>query len=226
MVVQRDVKRMMAYSSINHAGFILLGVEAATTRGVEAALYYLFAYAIMTVGVFGVVTLVSGHGDRDTDISSYRGLLRRSPLLGACFVVLLLAQAGAPFTTGLFAKLGVLSAAVSVGSWPLALIAMVSAVVSGFAYLRLTLISVRPVGAPTDVDELGVETGVSAPMHHLGATLMLEEELPTEVEITHVGVSPVAFTGVTLAAAFTVIFGIVPGPLLSLAHAATMSLLG
>ncbi len=226
MVVQRDVKRMMAYSSINHAGFILLGVEAATTRGVQAALYYLFAYAIMTVGVFGVITLVSGNGDRDTDIASYRGLLRRSPLLGACLVVLLLAQAGAPFTTGLFAKLGVLSAAVSVGSWPLALIAMVSAVISGFAYLRLTLISVRPVGAPTDVDELGVETGVSAPMHHLGATLMLEEELPTEVEIAHVGVSPVALTGVTLAAAFTIIFGIVPGPLLSLAHAATMSLLG
>lgn len=226
MVVQTDVKRMMAYSSINHAGFILLGVEAATTKGVEAALYYLFVYAIMTVGVFGVVSLVAAKGDEDTSIASYRGLLRRSPLLGACLVVLLLAQAGAPFTTGLFAKLGVLSAAVSVGSWPLALIAMITAVISGFAYLRLTLVTVRPVGAATDIDEVAQESAVSEPMHHLGTTLTLEEQVPVEVEVRHVPVSPVAMTGVAIASALTVIFGIVPGPLLSLAHAATLSLLG
>ena len=226
MVVQRDVKRMMAYSSINHAGFILLGVEAATTKGVEAALYYLFVYAVMTLGVFGVISVVAAKGDEDTTILSYRGLLRRSPFLGACFVLLLLAQAGAPFTTGLFAKLGVLSAAVSVGSWPLALFAMLSAVISGFAYLRLTLLSVRPLGAPSDVDELDVDTAVSQPMHHLGATLLLEEEAPVDVAVRHVPSSPVALSGVAIATAFTVVFGLIPGPILSLAHAATLSLLG
>jgi NADH-quinone oxidoreductase subunit N len=230
MVVQHDVKRMMAYSSINHAGFILLGVEAATTKGVEGALYYLFVYAIMTVGIFGVVTLVAAKGDEDTTIASYRGLLRRSPLLGACFVILLLAQAGAPFTTGLFAKLGVLSASISVGSWPLALIAMLSAVVSGFAYLRLTLISVRSLATPNESGVVDLETGLSLPMRQLGATLTLEAtteaEAEAEVELRQVPLSPVALTGVCIAAAFTVVFGIIPGPILSLAHAATLSLLG
>jgi hypothetical protein len=103
---------------------------------------------------------------------------------------------------------------------------MLSAVISGFAYLRLTLLSVRPLGAPSDVDELDVDTAVSQPMHHLGATLLLEEEAPVDVAVRHVPSSPVALSGVAIATAFTVVFGLIPGPILSLAHAATLSLLG
>src|SRR5580704_266919 len=107
---QRDVKRMLAYSSINHAGFILLGVESGTSRGVEATLYYLFAYTFMTIGSFAVVAVLGREGDGDHDLTRYRGLATRQPVLALSFAVLLLAQAGAPFTTGLWAKLSVVGA--------------------------------------------------------------------------------------------------------------------
>jgi NADH-quinone oxidoreductase subunit N len=137
---QRDVKRMLAYSSINHAGFILLGVVADTARGASAALYYLFAYMLMTIGSFAVVTYLGRTGDGDHDISRYRGLAGRQPVLALAFAVLLLAQAGAPFTTGLWAKVEVVFAAIDVGYYPLAVIAMVTAVVAAYFYLRVAVL--------------------------------------------------------------------------------------
>jgi NADH-quinone oxidoreductase subunit N len=147
---QRDVKRMLAYSSINHAGFILLGVVAGTVRGVSAALYYLLAYMLMTIGSFAIVTLLGRTGDGDHDLSRYRGLARRQPVLALAFAVLLLAQAGAPFTTGLWAKLQVVFAAIDPGNLPsglglsaaipLATIAMVTAVVAAYFYLRVAVL--------------------------------------------------------------------------------------
>ena len=110
---QRDVKRMLAYSSINHAGFILLGVESGLQRGVSASLYYLVAYMFMTIGSFAIVTVLGRKGDGDHDLTRYRGLAQRQPLVALSFAVLLLAQAGAPFTTGLWAKLQVVLAAVA-----------------------------------------------------------------------------------------------------------------
>ena len=137
---QRDVKRMLAYSSINHAGFILLGVVAGTARGASAALYYLFAYMLMTIGSFAIVTVLGREGDADHDLSRYRGLARRQPLLALAFAILLLAQAGAPFTTGLWAKVQVVFAVVEAGDVPLGVIAMVTAVVAAYFYLRLAVL--------------------------------------------------------------------------------------
>ena len=137
---QRDVKRMLAYSSINHAGFILLGVSAGTARGASASLYYLFAYMFMTVGSFAIVTVLGREGDGDHDISRYRGLAGRQPVLALALAVLLLAQAGAPFTTGLWAKLQVVFAAVGAGEVPLAVIAMVTAAVAAYFYLRVAVL--------------------------------------------------------------------------------------
>ena len=137
---QRDVKRMLAYSSINHAGFILLGVVAGTARGVSASLYYLFAYMLMTIGSFAVVTVLGRQGDADHDLSRYRGLAGRQPVLALAFAVLLLAQAGAPFTTGLWAKVQVVFAAVDAGYVPLGVIAMVTAVVAAYFYLRVAVL--------------------------------------------------------------------------------------
>jgi NADH-quinone oxidoreductase subunit N len=140
---QRDVKRMLAYSSINHAGFILLGVYAGTTRGASASLYYLFAYMLMTIGSFAVVTVLGRAGDGDHDLSRYRGLAGRQPVLALAFAVLLLAQAGAPFTTGLWAKVEVVFADIDVGGAPyvvLAAIAMLSAVVAAYFYLRVAVL--------------------------------------------------------------------------------------
>jgi NADH-quinone oxidoreductase subunit N len=137
---QRDVKRMLAYSSINHAGFILLGVVAGTARGASAALYYLFAYMLMTIGSFAIVTVLGREGDRDHDLERYRGLAGRQPVLALAFAVLLLAQAGAPFTTGLWAKIQVVFAAIQAGYVPLGAIAMVTAVVAAYFYLRVAVL--------------------------------------------------------------------------------------
>jgi NADH-quinone oxidoreductase subunit N len=137
---QRDVKRMLAYSSINHAGFILLGVVAGTARGAASSLYYLFAYLFMTVGSFAVVTVLGREGDADHDLSRYRGLAGRQPVLALAFAVLLLAQAGAPFTTGLWAKVEVVFAADAAGYVPLGAIALVTAVVAAYFYLRVAVL--------------------------------------------------------------------------------------
>lgn len=138
-VVQTDVKRMLAYSSISHAGFILVGVEAASSAGVASSLNYLAAYTFMIGGSFAVVTLVGRDGDAAHSLNDYRGLSNRRPVLAFAFTVLLLAQAGVPFTTGFFAKFYVIQAAVDARSFWLALVAMLSAVIAAFLYLRIVL---------------------------------------------------------------------------------------
>jgi NADH-quinone oxidoreductase subunit N len=137
--VQTDVKRMMAYSSINHAGFVLVGVQAATERGVEAALFYLATYTFLIAGTFGVITLVGRRGDGHHRLDDYRGLGRTRPGLALVMAVFLFAQAGVPLTSGFFAKFYVITAAVDAGSTSLAVIAMLSTVISAFLYLRITV---------------------------------------------------------------------------------------
>ena len=148
-VVQTNVKRMLAYSSISHAGFILIGVEAAGhaggssvgSRGMPGTMLYLLIYAVLVVGTFAIVTVVGRTGDAATDLGSFRGLARQKPLLALALTVFLLAQAGVPLTSGFIAKFGVIQAAVEQHSYALAIVAMVSAVIAAFLYLRI-LISV------------------------------------------------------------------------------------
>ncbi len=142
-VVQSDVKRMLAYSSISHAGFILVGVEAAGHRageadpgsGMASVSLYLLLYAVLVIGSFAVVAVVTRDGDADLD--GFGGLASRRPMLALAFTVLLLAQAGVPFTSGFIAKFGVIQAAVEEDSYAIAIVAMVSAVVAAFVYLRI-----------------------------------------------------------------------------------------
>jgi NADH-quinone oxidoreductase subunit N len=139
-VVQTNVKRMLAYSSISHAGFILVGVEAANDAGTAGALFYILAYAVMVLGTFGVVELVAGKGDGHTDLDDFRGVARSRPVLAFILTVFLLAQAGMPLTSGFVAKFGVIEAAAEQGGgwgYSLALIAMLSAVIAAFLYLRI-----------------------------------------------------------------------------------------
>jgi NADH-quinone oxidoreductase subunit N len=136
-VVQTDVKRMLAYSSINHAGFVLLGVQAGTADGVKGSLFYLAAYAAMVAGSFGVVTVVSRKGDVATSLDDFRGLSRDRPALALVFSLFLFAQAGVPLTAGFVAKLYVLEAAIDAGSTFLAVVAMLTAVIAAFLYLRI-----------------------------------------------------------------------------------------
>ena len=102
---QRDVKRMLAYSAVAHAGFILAGLTSANTTGIRAAMFYLIAYAVMTVGAFGVTMLVATKTAEPSSYDSYDGLAARSPGLAALMTVFLLSLAGIPPTVGFIAKL-------------------------------------------------------------------------------------------------------------------------
>jgi NADH-quinone oxidoreductase subunit N len=144
-VVQTNVKRMLAFSSVSHAGFILIGVEAASHRagepdlgnGVPAALLYMVLYSALVIGTFAVVTVVGRTGDGATDLASFRGLGKSHPVLSLAMTVLLLAQAGVPLTSGFVAKFGVIQAAVEEHSYAIAIIAMVASVIAAFLYLRI-----------------------------------------------------------------------------------------
>lgn len=144
-IVQTDVKRMLAYSSISHAGFILVGVEAAAHRagepvpgdGISSVLTYLLLYSVLTIGSFGVVSLVARNADGDTSLGAFKGLAQRRPSIALAMTVFLLAQAGVPLTSGFVAKWGVIQAAVAEESYAIAIIAMVAAVVAAFLYLKI-----------------------------------------------------------------------------------------
>lgn len=193
-VVQTDVKRMLAYSSINHAGFVLLGVVAATPRGTSAALWYLLAYSVMAAGSFGVVMVVARTGDGHTRLDDFRGLARSRPGLALVFAVFLLAQAGVPLTGGFLAKLQVVGAAVDADQAAVAVVAMLTAVVSAFLYLRIIV----AMYFSTPGDEVAPGPRVRIPAA-AGVAL-----------------------GVALAA--TLLLGIVPGPVTGLADDATAEL--
>jgi hypothetical protein len=137
-------------------------LQAATARGVESSLYYLFVYTFMVIGSFAVITVIGGDGDTSHDLDRYRGLATARPLLAGSLAVLLMAQAGIPFTTGFLAKLEVVSASVGAGSTVLAVVAMVSAAVAAFFYLRVILFMYTPAGSASSMASAGVPTLGSA----------------------------------------------------------------
>jgi NADH-quinone oxidoreductase subunit N len=139
-LAQRDLKRMFAYSSISQAGYVLVGVEAASNTGTSAALFYLFTYTFIIIGTFAVVSIIQGRGEARTDLGAVRGLSRTRPLLAAAMLIFLLAQAGVPFTSGFLAKFYVIEAAVQRGQYSLSIIAMLAAAVAAFFYLRVALL--------------------------------------------------------------------------------------
>src|SRR5690606_4791160 len=126
-------------SSISHAGFVLVGVQAGTEQGVESALFYLAAYTFMVGGSFGIVTLVGRKGDIGHSLEDDRGLSKDRPVLALALALFLFAQAGVPLTSGFFAKFYVITAAVDAGSTWLAVIAMVASVIGAFLYLRIVV---------------------------------------------------------------------------------------
>jgi NADH-quinone oxidoreductase subunit N len=140
-VSQTNVKRMLAFSSISHAGFLLIGVEAAghigDTKGLPATMTYLMLYTVMVIGSFAVVTVIGAARTGGTSLEDMRGVGKNRPTLAIAFTVFLLAQAGVPLTSGFIAKFGVIQSAVDVDSYAIAIIAMLSAVIGAFVYLRI-----------------------------------------------------------------------------------------
>ena len=137
-ILQGNAKRLLAYSSVSHSGFILLGVWTGTAAGLSASAFYVLTYAPVVLGSFAIVALVGGVGDANHELEKYRGLARRNPWIGASLAVLLLSQLGVPLTVGFVGKFSVLSATINAGDVYGAIVAIVSACIAAFAYLRWT----------------------------------------------------------------------------------------
>jgi NADH-quinone oxidoreductase subunit N len=137
-VNQTDVKRMLAYSSVAHVGFILTGVIADNPAGLSATLFYLVAYSFSTVGAFAIVGLIrNADGVEDANLSHWAGLGQRSPIVGVMLSMFLLAFAGIPLTSGFVSKLTVFKAAAQGGAMPLVIIGVIASGVAAYFYVRV-----------------------------------------------------------------------------------------
>jgi NADH-quinone oxidoreductase subunit N len=194
-ITQTDVKRLLAYSSIAHAGYVLTGVVAASVLGLSSSLFYLAVYGFTTIGAFAVVTLVRDQAGEAGHLSSWAGLGKRSPLVAGLFAFFLLAFAGIPLTSGFSGKFAVFQAAVAGGAVPLVIIGVLASAIAGFFYVRVIVL------------------------------MFFSDPAPDGPAV----VAPGLLTGsaVGIGVLTTLVFGIYPQPLLSLAnHAAAHLFVG
>jgi NADH-quinone oxidoreductase subunit N len=149
-----NVKRMLAYSSIAHAGYLLVALATGTTMGAASFLFYLVVYTLMTIGAFAVVLVVGGRAEQKLDIEAYSGLAWKKPLLGIVMTIFLLSLAGFPFTGGFIGKVFILRAAVENGLLPLAIVLVLASLVSYWYYLRVAwYMWFREAGAASPADD-------------------------------------------------------------------------
>ena len=193
-ITQSDIKRMLAYSSIAHAGFLLTGfvglhtvtaADGAELSSLQAVLFYLVTYGFMTIGAFAVVTVVRDAGGEATHLSRWAGLGKESPFVAGVFAFFLLGMAGIPLTSGFTGKWAVFTSAWQGGAWPLVVVAVLLSAVAAFFYGRVIVLMYfsDPIGE--------------------GPTVVMPSVLTTIV--------------IAVGFAATVALGIVPGPVLDLA---------
>jgi NADH-quinone oxidoreductase subunit N len=192
---QENVKRMLAYSSIAHAGYLLAAFAGLGSSGIAAASFYTAAYAAMNVGIFAVITVAGGYDEKTPLVRDFRGLLYRSPLLGSLLIFFLVSLVGIPFTGGFFGKFYAFSAAVGGNAIWLAIIGLLNSGLAAAYYLRLALAAAQRPDAKSDSAVLSTpQVGVA-----VGAALLL-------------------------AVVATLVLGIVPGEVLSAAEAGAHTL--
>ncbi len=210
-LMQRDVKRMLAYSSIAHAGYLIAAFTALPTDGIAAAAFYSAAYAATNVGAFIVIGLVSGRDERLRSGEDYTGLALRHPLLGAALSFFLLSMIGIPFTAGFFGKFYVFTAVLHTGHVNLAIIGLLNSGVACFYYLRLIVrvySQSRTSVAPASADfELASPT---------------DESLSTYRAVPP-GASFPAYVALAMATLATLWLGMAPGRVLSMAQTAAIA---
>ena len=153
-IAQRDVKRMLAYSSIAHAGFLLTGVLALNIEGLRSSLFYLAIYGAATLGGFAIVTLVRDSSGEVTDLNRWVGLAKRSPFAAFTFALFLLSFAGIPLTSGFIGKFTIFSAAYESGNTGVVVIGVLSSAIAAFFYIRVI---VMMFFADPDDDSVAVE---------------------------------------------------------------------
>ncbi|HVC22236.1 MAG TPA: NADH-quinone oxidoreductase subunit N [Candidatus Dormibacteraeota bacterium] len=193
-IAQSSVKRLLAYSGIAQAGYILIGVAVGRPDGTQASLYYLAVYAFMNTGAFAVITLLSRRGEDCDRYSELAGLAKRQPLLAGLMSIFMLSLAGFPLTAGFFGKFFLFAAAIHDGQLPLAIWGILTSAVSLFYYLRVILIMYAGDPVP------GRATNSA------GVILSGENDLPTGWSV----LSPAGLGVITVAAAGTLILGVLP----------------
>ncbi len=167
-IMQTNLKRMLAYSTISHMGFLLLGVLSGTIDGYGASMFYVVVYVLMTLGTFGIILLLTRDGFEAENLDDYRGLNQRSPWYAFLMLLLMFSMAGIPPTVGFYAKLSVLQAVVQMGLWWVAVIAVVFSLIGAFYYLRIVRLMYfdkpqddAPIRASGDVRALLSVNGLS-----------------------------------------------------------------
>ncbi len=158
-IAQTNIKRMFAYSTISHVGFILLGILAGTREGYASSMFYTLVYAITSLGGFGMILLLSRKGFEADEIEDFKGLNDRNPWYAFIFMILLISMIGVPGTAGFIAKLSVLQAVIGVDRIGLAVFAVILSVVGAFYYLRV--IKVMYFDKPEDDVQLSSHTDVN-----------------------------------------------------------------
>ena len=235
-IVQTNVKRILAYSSIAHAGYILVGIQSGTESGFASSLWYLAAYAILALGSFVIVSVTVGasshngtngnsginasddsnaktnNSDDPHHVDNFTGLATRQPFVAVIFSVLLFAQAGIPPTSGFYAKFLVISAAVETRSYPLAITAMAIAVAGAFIYIRLMVVMFFTKSTDSNAETTADQK----------STPKTDEKVMAKTARKTV---PITIKGVLLITAiFTIAAGVYPGPLQNMTISAAQML--
>jgi NADH-quinone oxidoreductase subunit N len=158
-IAQTNLKRMFAYSTISHVGFILLGILAGTRQGYAASMFYTLVYALTSLGGFGMIILLSRKGFEAEEIEDFKGLNDRSPWFAFILMIILISMIGVPGTAGFIAKLAVLQSIIGVNQIGLAVYAVILSVVGAYYYLRVIKVmyfdksdEVVPLSTKTDVN--------------------------------------------------------------------------
>jgi len=147
-IAQTNLKRMLAYSTIGHMGFLLLGILSGNIMGYQAGMFYVVVYMLMNLGTFGMILLLSRSGFEAENLEDFKGLNQRSPWYAFIMLLLMFSMAGVPPTVGFYAKLVVLQAVINIDYVWLAVVAVVFSLVGAFYYLRL--VKLMYFDAPTD----------------------------------------------------------------------------
>lgn len=180
-IAQTNIKRMLAYSSIAHVGYALLGILAGpnSSSGYSAAMFYIVTYVIVVAGAFAIVAMLSRHGVEFDKLEDYRGLNARNPWLAFMMLLLLFSMAGVPPTVGFFAKLGLLEAVVQAGYVWLAAIALIFALVGVYYYLRVVMLMYFEEPLPTSCSRIHLSTRMLAAISVNGTAALLLGVFPS-----------------------------------------------
>jgi NADH-quinone oxidoreductase subunit N len=139
-ITQTDIKRMLAYSSVAQAGFVLIGVLAASPQGLASSIFYLIAYSFTTIGSFAIVSMVRDSSGEATHLSAWAGLGKRSPVVAAVFSLFMFSLAGIPLTSGFVAKFGVFAAALAVDNVWIVVVGVIASIIAAFFYVRVIVL--------------------------------------------------------------------------------------